>query len=163
GLYGFPAAPTLVDHVIYLTGALNSTSTDLAHLPSGYIVARRASDGGQLWRVEIGAFGSHPLVDGATVYISAVQLVAQDTHSALHKWVYALNTQDGTVRWRTEITDQSGFHNTLMLRQGQLYITSNEICFDACNAAYVLALRASDGTPVWHKTLPGNITIPPLQ
>lgn len=153
--------PVVADGVVYMVGDTNTTSTDFARPPSGVLLALRASDGQQLWRNDIGAFASQPVVDGDTIFITAHHAVK---NSGPSKTVYALNRGDGSVRWKTEITDTGTITDALTLSHGRLFLSASQICFDYCSAAYLFALDTANGQIVWrHSYEEGNVTIlPPL-
>lgn len=148
-------APVVAAGVVYMVGDTNTMSTDSAHPPSGVLLALRASDGQQLWRVDVGAYASQPVVDGDTIYISAEPTVSK----SFAKEVYALNRSDGSVRWKTEITKTQTTMDTLVLSQGRLFMSANQICFDACYAAYLFALDTASGHILWQRSFSGNINI----
>jgi outer membrane protein assembly factor BamB len=118
------------------------------------LLALRASDGQQLWRVDVGAMASQPVVDGDTIYISA-----EPDMKSFTKEVYALNRGDGSVRWKTEITKTNTLTDTLVLSQGRLFMSANQICFDYCYAAYLFALDTTSGHIIWQRSFSGNINI----
>lgn len=160
--HGNPDGPVIVANgVVYMVGDTNTTSTDFAHPPSGMLLALRASDGQQLWRNDIGAFASQPVVDGDTIYITAHHVVK---NSGPSKTVYALNRRDGSVRWKTEITGTGTIRDALVLSGGRLFLSASQFCFDYCSAAYFFALDPANGHVVWrHSYEGGNVTIlPPL-
>ncbi|MGZ3664308.1 MAG: outer membrane protein assembly factor BamB family protein [Ktedonobacterales bacterium] len=151
--------PVVADGVVYMVGGTNTTSTDMAHPPSGMLLALRASDGQQLWRNDVGAFASQPVVDGDTIYITAHHVVK---NSGPSKTIYALNRGDGSVRWKTEITDTGTLMDALALSHGRLFLSASQICFDYCSAAYLFALDSANGHVVWrHAYEGGNVTILP--
>lgn len=154
----FPGQPVVVQGVVYMVADTNTTSTDPAHPLSGILLALSASDGHQLWRKEIGALASQPVVDGNTVYVSAQHLVGS---SGLAKEVYALDSRDGSVRWKTEIADTRTISDTLVLSQGRLFLSASQLCFDSCTAAFLFALDAGSGHILWRQSFTGNVTIQP--
>jgi outer membrane protein assembly factor BamB len=152
--------PVVADGVVYMVGGTNTTSTDRAHLPSGMLLALRASDGQQLWRNDIGALASRPVVDGDTIYITAQHVIDKSGPS---KTVYALNRRDGSVRWKTEIVGTGTLTDSLTLSHGRLFLSASQFCFDSCNAAYLFALDTANGHIIWQQKYEGNVTIlPPL-
>lgn len=159
--HGNTDGPVVANGVVYMVGDTNTTSTDVARPPSGVLLALRASDGQQLWRNDVGAFASQPVVDGDTIYITAHHAVK---NSGPSKSVYALNRSDGSVRWKTEITDTGTLSDALVLSHGRLFLSASQFCFDYCSAAYLFALDAANGHVVWrHSYEGGNVTIlPPL-
>ncbi|HET9109324.1 MAG TPA: PQQ-binding-like beta-propeller repeat protein, partial [Ktedonobacterales bacterium] len=74
-------------------------------------------------------------------------------------WVYALHTSDGSRVWKMQIPGDFGLTDDVVLVHGVLYIASNQFCFDSCSAAYLFAVRASDGKLLWSQTISGNLTI----
>lgn len=149
------SAPVVAAGVVYMVGDTNTTSTDPAHPVSGMLLALRASDGKQLWRVDVGAFASQPVVDGDTIYISAEPNMSKSSA----KEVYALNRSDGSVRWKTEISKTNTTIDTLVLSQGRLFMSANQNCFDSCYAAYLFALDTASGHIIWQRSFSGNINI----
>ncbi len=150
----------IVGGVVYMVGDTNTTSQDPTHPLSGMLLALRASDGSQLWHTEVGTLASRPIVDGATIYISAEKLAGK---AGFTKEVYALNARDGSVRWKTEIPNTNTISDNLVLSQGRLIIGAPQLCFDSCSAAYLFSLDAATGRIAWQRSWEGNFTIePPL-
>ncbi|MDQ2904015.1 MAG: PQQ-binding-like beta-propeller repeat protein [Chloroflexota bacterium] len=155
-------APVIVDGVLYAPADVynEAYSFDNDHSPSGVLSALRVSDKTLLWRVETGALASAPLVENGVVYSSAIVFTTDSQHKSLtEKFVYAFDTRTGKLLWRTRIIGSFGFNDTLALVQGNLYIGSNEVCFDACNATYLFSLHAVDGKLRWQRALTGGISI----
>lgn len=150
--------PVVARGVVYMVGDTNTTSTDPAHPLSGMLLALRTSDGHQLWRTEIGALASQPVVDGNAIYVSAERLAGTSDYS---KEVYALDSRDGSVRWKTEIPNTRTISDSLVLSQGRLYLAASQLCFDSCDAAFLFALDAGSGHILWQQTFSGNVTIQP--
>ncbi len=156
------SAPVIVDGVLYAPADLYNEAHPFEsdHRPSGFLSALRVSDKKLLWRAEIGALASAPLVENGVVYSSAIRFTTDSQHKSLaEKMVYAFDARTGTRLWRTRITGSFGVNDTLALVQGNLYIGSNEVCFDACNATYLFSLQAADGKLRWQRTLTGSISI----
>jgi outer membrane protein assembly factor BamB len=156
--HGGYGGAVIVGDVLYMVGDANTTSTDPAHSLSGFLIALRASDGGQLWRTEVGALASRPIVDGATIYVSAEKLAGKDGFA---KEVYVLNAGNGSVRWKTEIPNTRTISDYLVLSQGRLIIGASQLCFDSCSAAYLIALDADTGRIAWQQSWEGNFTLQP--
>lgn len=155
--HGGYGGAVIVGGVLYMVGDTNITSTDVSKL-SGVLLALRASDGHQLWRTEVGSLAARPIVDGATIYISAEKLAG---NAAFTKEVYALNAGNGSVRWKTEIPNTRTISDNLVLGQGRLIIGSSQLCFDSCSAAYLSALDTATGRIAWQQSWSGNFTIEP--
>lgn len=132
----------------------NDTST-----PTGALSAVRASDGHTLWKAQLGAFISAPVMSNDILYSTAIQSSGQGSSATRSKWVYALHTSDGSKVWRIQLPGDFGLADEVTLADGTLYIASNQFCFDSCSAAYLFAVRASDGKLLWEQTISGNLNI----
>jgi outer membrane protein assembly factor BamB len=142
----------VVPGVVYVLGD-RDFSTDFAHPGSSALLALRASDGSQLWRLDVGAWASQPVVDvdGNTIYLSAQQVMGT---GAFSKVVYAVNTRDGSVRWRTELAHTGMATDSLTLSGGRLLLGASEfLCGPPCISADLFALDARDGHLVWHQPI----------
>lgn len=159
-LYPFhQASSKATGDALYLITDTSPTQPTDANEPSGFLSALRSSDGSTLWKAQLGAFISQPVVAHDTLYASAIQYTGQGATISQSKWLYALHTTDGTQRWRTQIPGDFGPNDDITLVNGVLYVTSNEVCFDSCNGAYLFAVRASDGKLLWKNTISGNLNI----
>lgn len=150
------SAPIIAAGVLYApSDSYNSKTTSP---PTGFLSAFRISDGQRLWQVKVGALGSPPIVQNGIVYLSATESLPNSTK----KWMYALNAQSGKQIWRTELTG-TGLNETFTFASGNLYISSNEVCFDMCTATNIFSLNAATGALRWHKifqaTSSSNITV----
>ncbi len=160
------AAPVVANGIVYAESDTIPSATPTSDIPSGDLTALSERDGHKLWSVHIGFLASPPVVAGGVLYTSSLS-----TNSAKRTVAsfFALRADNGQQIWRTDITnnleskatlDQGiGVFNTIQFVDGALYITSNQLCFDYCSAAYLLALRASDGKRLWKVTIPGNLNI----
>lgn len=152
-----PSSPEVADGRVYVTSDENVQHISATNPPTGTLTALRATDGTRIWQAQIGPLASRPVVVGDVVYVSAKH-VGQSTTT----WVYALDAATGKERWHTTLgADAAGSMDSLVLVGGTLYMSSNQLCFDACTDAFLLALRASDGALLWHTSIAGNINIPP--
>ena len=81
-------------------------------------------------------------------------------------WLYALHANDGAVRWRYHFP-----RGTLQIAQpalsdGTVYVTATSVSLDAGGqpkgepVGAIYALRASDGTLLWHFQTTGEDTAP---
>lgn len=159
------AAPVVANGVVYVT-----SDTLPAHptteQPSGDLTALSERDGHKLWTVHIGFIAATPVVVNGVVYSSGLSV---NSAKQMVASFYALRAESGQQIWRKDIINVAssdpaqgiGIFNSIQFVDGALYITSNQLCFDACNAAYLLALRASDGKQLWKVTIPGNLNIQP--
>jgi len=95
-------------------------------LQSGIVAARRLSDGGEAWHVELRT--ERPVAaDGTSVFIASGEAI------------HALNAQTSDVLWRAPVGEISA---PLVAHEGWVIaITETE----------VIALRASDGSKVWSR------------
>jgi outer membrane protein assembly factor BamB len=132
----------------------NDTST-----PTGALSAMRSSDGHTLWKAQLGLFISAPVVSNGILYSTAIQSSGQGSSATRSKWVYALHTSDGSHVWKAQLPGEFGLTDEVVLVGGVLYIASNQFCFDACSAAYLFAVRATDGKLLWEQTISGNLNI----
>src|SRR5258708_4599539 len=143
-VYHLPFAAVVMPSVVYLVGDVN-ISAAVAHPGSSILLALRAGDGSQLWRRDVGAWASQPVVaiGGTTLYLSAQRVVGG---RACSKVVYAVNTRDGSVRWHTELVHTGMATDSLTLSGGRLLLGASEFaCSTPCIPADLFALDASDG------------------
>ncbi len=118
----------------------------------GVIEALDAATGTLRWRRELGTeLNGAPVVDGATVYISASVLHTENqqapTESGL---VAALDTQTGAVRWQRALDAPPGM---VASAAGRVYLIMSEQF-----AAHALALNANDGSIAWDYTSDAPLT-----
>ena len=118
----------------------------------GVIEALDAATGRLRWRRELGTeLNGAPVVDGATVYISASVLHTENqqapTESGL---VAALDTQTGAVRWQRALDAPPGM---VASAAGRVYLIMSEQF-----AAHALALNANDGSIAWDYTSDAPLT-----
>jgi outer membrane protein assembly factor BamB len=109
----------------------------------GVIEALDAATGRLRWRRELGTeLNGAPVVDGATVYVSASVLHAENqqapTESGL---VAALDTQTGAVRWQRALDAPPSM---VASAAGRVYLIMSEQF-----AGHALALNANDGSSAW--------------
>ena len=157
------ALPTSDGARIYTVSDTLPTNPSDTSLLSGSLLAVRASDGKTIWKKQLGAFIASPVVADGVVYTSATQVSGQGSQGTQRKQTkeyYALRASDGQQLWRTQVAGDDGANASFALVNGVLYVSSNEICFDSCSYAFLLALRASDGKLLWKNTFSGNFTIP---
>lgn len=163
-----PSAPVVAGGIVYAESDTLPKGHNSTTYPTGRLVALAERDGHTLWSLPVGFLAAAPVVANGVIYVSGL-----GTDSARHTVTsfYALRASDGKQLWRTDLTDQRsgdapldqgfGILDNIQLVDGALYIRSNQVCFDQCAAAYLLALRASDGKQLWKDTIPGNLTIQP--
>lgn len=120
---GYTYTPVVVDEVAYI-GAWDNTVTAL-----------RANDGVPIWRfaTQGPVFDELRVVNGI-VYASTYIEQGPGT-------IYALKASDGTLLWR--FTTQGGVSQATVV-DGVAYVDAAE---------GIIALRISDGTPIWHSIL----------
>lgn len=152
-------APLAVDNAILTVTDDNAARPTARQLPTGYLNALNPADGTTLWRDQIGAFASQPLVSGQTIYVTG--LVASSLVSR-QKVVYAIRATDGHVLWSSKVSSGSSYNDSLTLANHTLFIASNDLCsVYFCTAAYLLGVNTANGAVVWDDTLQGNFTISP--
>ena len=163
-----PSAPVVAGGIVYAESDTLPKDPNATTYPTGNLVALAERDGHTLWTFPVGFLAAAPVVASGVVYVSGL-----GADSAKHTVTsfYALRASDGKRLWRTDVADLRsgdasldqgfGILDTIQLVDGALYIRSNQVCFDQCSAAYLLALRASDGKQVWKDTIPGDLTIQP--
>jgi outer membrane protein assembly factor BamB len=120
---------TIVDGVIYINGYDQQT------------YALHASDGSQIWHSQVGNGNGAPVVSDGVVYVGTTV-------------VAALRASDGTFLWRSQESDHLLFSTPYIL-QGVVFATgvcTDEFNFSGCKDR-VVALKGSDGSLFWSKTL----------
>lgn len=156
------AAPVVANGVVYAVSD-SPPANPATQEPTGDLVALSERDGRRLWSATVGYMSAAPVVANGIVYTTGL---SGDSAGQPVTSFYAFNADTGQRIWRTDLTAQEpldqgfGTLDTIQFANGTLYIRSNQVCFDQCQAAYVLALRASNGKRLWKVTDPGNITIP---
>ncbi len=115
--------------------------------PTGFISAQRLNDGKQLWQAHIGFNPSTPLVHDDVVYVSTFEGFNQ-------KHPYAFNSHDGKQLWSTVFPGE--FFDTLQLANGNLYVLSNQICLNMCDAVALFSFDAASGKLIWHQKVPSS-------
>lgn len=124
-----PEPPSLIAWTIDLPAApvvspLITADLVIAVYQPGFVAAYARADGGERWRVELGADG--PLVsDGTLVFVPS--------EGAVH----ALRLEDGSVAWRATTGELTA---PMVTREGWLL---------AATDGKLAALRAADGATVW--------------
>lgn len=124
--------------------------------PTSSLIAYDRQTGRQMWSARDGAFVSAMSLSDGVVYTSSVQSTSAQTYQ---KVVTALRGSDGHTLWRLVVPAVNGFNDVITPVNGVLYIVSNQICFDYCSAAYLFAVRMSDGKLLWEHTLTGNFDL----
>jgi len=125
-------------------------------IPTTALVAYDRQTGRKVWSVRDGAFASALSYSGGVVYASSVEPTPSQTYQ---KVVTALRGSDGHTLWRLVIPTVQGFDDVIEPVNGVLYIVSNQVCFDYCQAAYFFAVRMSDGKLLWNNTITGNLNL----
>lgn len=124
--------------------------------PTSSLVAADRQTGRRLWSVSADALISAVAISDEVVYVSGLQ--STPSH-AYQKVVTALRASDGHKLWRLVAPEVNGFNDVITPVGGVLSIVSNQICFDSCSAAYLFAVRMSDGRLLWEHTLAGNFNL----
>lgn len=129
------------------------------------LLALRASDGSQLWRIDLGSDyysqPSTPVIANGVIYVRAGasrEDKAQGNSTAAH--LYALRASDGSQLWqyqedRTKVTWNSGQSTTSATMNPQIF---QPVYAEGWVYAYdlfgnVIALRASDGALLWKQQI----------
>jgi outer membrane protein assembly factor BamB len=129
---------------------------------NAFLYALRASDGGVLWRADLGGDyytqPSAPVIANGVVYVRAGASRAeraQGNASSAH--LYALNSSDGTLLWqyredRASVTSSSG--QSLKL-DAVIYepIVADGVVYTSDLFGNIVALQASDGAQLWKKQI----------
>jgi eukaryotic-like serine/threonine-protein kinase len=179
--------PTVVDGVVYVC----------ASGYQGYTYAFRARDGSLLWRVESNCavdsipFADYavPLVDHGIVYTGSYALRAQDgkilwstslgvsfqslvggvLYANTEDTIYALNANNGSVRWHYEAPDRAPVGGRLVISGNRVYFGTlasedqwefsmgsysgatllNDLVYVSSRDQYLYALQVSNGTTRW--------------
>ncbi|HEX9038321.1 MAG TPA: PQQ-binding-like beta-propeller repeat protein [Ktedonobacterales bacterium] len=158
-------APVVAGGIIYVSSdALPATAS--ATLPVGSLTALSERDGHTVWTAHPGALSSEPVVSGGVVYASGIAFASA---GQVVTSFFALRADTGQQIWRADLhaenragapPDQGfGVEDTLVVANGAVYDASNPSCFDTCGAAWLLALRASDGKRLWKKRVTDAGTI----
>ena len=118
----------------------------------GVIEALDAATGTLRWRRELGTeLNGAPVVDGATVYISASVLHTENQQAPTESGLLAaLDTQTGAVRWQRALDAATGMAASAA---GRVYLIMSEQF-----AAHALALNANDGSIAWDYTSDAPLT-----
>jgi outer membrane protein assembly factor BamB len=102
---------------------------------SGNLYVLDAANGTLMWKFSMGAY------TGATISNSLIYVSSRD------QYLYALQTSDGAIRWRSKFSIP--ICNSAVSANGALYIT--------LDGAY--ALDGSTGKVIWHKPLDNNQSV----
>ncbi len=137
-------APVIGDGVVY------------ASVAEGTIYALQASDGTLLWRSTIDLGPDVPSFLGPIVFTSPTVVdkavyIAPAVNAPLKPFVYAFQTEDGTLLWKAPLDRSTTF--PLIIVNGVIYLCTHSRC---------LALRASDGFSLWQYETSGLIRSSPV-
>jgi outer membrane protein assembly factor BamB len=121
--------PLVANGIVYLTSFVGQNGP-------AHIYALRASDGSLLWRYDNTAYSYLSL---STSYSNVVYVSSQDGISAL-------SGNNGTTLWHFATKDSDS--DSPLEVNGVVYYSS----FINYGSGTFYALRASDGTPIWHYT-----------
>jgi outer membrane protein assembly factor BamB len=123
--------PTIINGVLYASG-LTSTS------------AMQISDGKLLWQAPFGSGTTNPPL--------IVNNVLYGYTPIPNKIFYALRVSDGKVLWQYRLSNQNEFPNAPLVVQGIVYFSSY-IQLNQSIDARVYALKATDGSLIWYRSL----------
>lgn len=109
-----------------------------------------AKTGVQKWRFPIPASGS-----GGAVFTSSPVVANNVAYvSAFDGYVYALNTADGSLKWKTRSTSGQPFVSSVTLNNGILYA--------GCSDSVLYAFNAATGSVAWKFNAPRPVYVNPL-
>jgi outer membrane protein assembly factor BamB len=151
--------PAVAKGILYTVEDRFSYKNNSVNQAKGFLNAQSLIDGKKIWQAEIGALASPPIVEANVVYVSALE----NDKRVNTKWFYAFDATSGKLIWKTNLNKDFGFNDILQLSQGNLYVMSNQVCFDACDTTYLLSLQASTGRVRWQKAIPTNDSQAKLQ
>ncbi|SRR5216683_6041720 len=118
--------PIVVDGVIYLSESNLSASATYSPAPlseyQGFVVALRASDGRQLWKVSLPGVLSPATVANGTIYVSNGEAVlALRSNDGRQLWQYRPGPNEG-LSYYTQLGMQERETNVIVVQGNQLYI-----------------------------------------
>lgn len=121
------------------------------------LFALRGSDGGQLWRVDLGSDYytrlSTPVIVNGVIYVRAGASSADRARgNATSAHLYALRASDGTLLWQYQETGQS---TTPTAIDPQIFqpVFADGWVYSYDRFGNVIALRASDGQLIWKRQI----------
>ena len=146
---GAGTAPLVDSGIVYITASRSDVGP-------GSVYALRASDGVQLWRYSTINAVSNLLVANGIAYVTFYDVISQNGS------LVALRANDGTQLWHD--TSKGSSYTSPVVDNNVVYVSANEdngpSGGNAGVHATVYALRASDGTQLWHSTTTTFASVP---
>ena len=140
-----PNAPTIADGIIYLSESTIRTLPEYHISPGdyqGFVVALRASDGKQLWKISLPGQFSPPTVANGTVYVnSGFAVLALRASDGKQLWQYQPEAGEN-FDYYTSMGSQEREANVLVVQGGKLYVYLQHLEGNG----WVLDLAALDST-----------------
>ncbi len=143
--------PQIVNNVLYATSTRDNKDVS-PPVRSGYAYAFNAKTGKQLWRTaKINAY-----IPGEPTIADGVMYIVTNNVDAGTSFMYAMRTNDGTVIWKKFLNED--INGAPLFINGDLYAGVATNSSTNGNGAFVLALKAVDGSTLWSHPL--AITFP---
>ncbi len=138
-----------------LRGQVSAVADNIVYIttPQGTLVALNASDGSQRWSFSSGSKTNlWRIANGITYALGSLPNNFQGSSI-----LYALNSTDGTIKWRYPKDNNTAGNAPLTLQSDTLYVAASDNGGFGLNTIY--ALNTNNGSERWHKELSVNATI----
>ncbi|MBU4223448.1 MAG: PQQ-binding-like beta-propeller repeat protein [Euryarchaeota archaeon] len=138
------SSPAVINGIVYFSirENLGKTNGIYGEVWDGYIYALNASNGNLKWKYQTddGFLHSSPAVSNGSVFVGVYgpRVVSPGSWTQIHQ-VYALDANNGNVKWKFNTTGTVAFSSPVVSR-GVVYVSSSE---------YVYALEESSGDLRW--------------
>ncbi len=144
--------PIVVDGVIYLSESNLSASATYSPAPlseyQGFVVALRASDGQQLWKVSLPGVLSPATVANGTIYVSNGEAVlALRSNDGRQLWQYRPGPNE-SLSYYTQLGIQVRETNVMVVQGNQLYLYLDHV-EGSHSAEDLVALDIHNGQAIW--------------
>ena len=144
--------PIVVDGVIYLSESNLSASATYSPAPlseyQGFVVALRASDGRQLWKVSLPGVLSPATVANGTIYVSNGEAVlALRSNDGRQLWQYRPGPNE-SLSYYTQLGIQVRETNVMVVQGNQLYLYLDHV-EGSHSAEDLVALDIHNGQAIW--------------
>ncbi len=157
-------APTIVDGIVYLSESSLPTNATYSPAPlsqyQGFVVALRASDGQQLWKVALSGLLSPATVTNDTVYVTnGLAVLALRRSDGQQLWQHQPDAIED-LSYYTSMQMQQRQQNALIVQEGQLDVEMRRV--EGNQGVYdLVALDTRTGQEVWRFQSHG-VMLPPL-